>query len=85
MLHLKNELHPMNKLKTCWESLDVTITANKRELVLGLAVCTLSGLVAGMLLSPKKHVTIGSNNGSSNCIQKDQPLPVLEDEGEGEE
>ena len=54
------------KLEKFWNSLDRTILVNKRELVLGLTVCTLAGVVAGILLSPRKTVTIGSNNGNNN-------------------
>lgn len=54
------------KIKACWKSLDRRIIVNQRELVLGLAVCTLAGIVTGIMLSPKKNVTIGSNNGSNN-------------------
>ena len=49
-----------------WKSLDRRITVNQRELVLGVAVCALAGIVAGIVLSPKKCVTIGSHNGSNN-------------------
>ena len=35
-------------------------------LVLGLAVCTLAGVVTGIALSPRKNVTIGSNNGNNS-------------------
>ena len=54
------------KLEKFWSSLDRTILVNKRELVLGLTVCTLAGVVAGILLSPRKTVTIGSHNGNNN-------------------
>ena len=54
------------KLEKFWSSLDCTILVNKRELVLGLTVCTLAGVVAGILLSPRKTVTIGSHNGNNN-------------------
>ena len=54
------------KLEKIWNSLDRTILVNKRELVLGLTVCTLAGVVAGILLSPRKTVTIGSHNGNNN-------------------
>ena len=54
------------KIQACWKSLDRKIIVNQRELVLGLAVCALAGIVAGIALSPRKTVTIGSNNGSNN-------------------
>ena len=54
------------KIGTYWKSLDRKITVNQRELVLGVAVCALAGIVVGIVLSPKKSVTIGSHNGSNN-------------------
>ena len=54
------------KLEKFWNSLDRTIVVNKRELVLGVAACTLAGVLAGILLSPRKTVTIGSHNGNNN-------------------
>lgn len=54
------------KITKCWNSLDRRIIVNQRELVLGVAACALAGVVVGLFLSPKKTVTIGSNNGSHN-------------------
>ena len=54
------------KLEKFWNSLDCSLIVNKRELVLGVTACTLAGILMGMLLSPRKTVTIGSNNGSNN-------------------
>ena len=54
------------KLEKFWSSLDCTILVNKRELVLGVAACTLAGVLAGIHLSPRKTVTIGSHNGNNN-------------------
>ena len=54
------------KLVKTWNSLNRTILINQRELVLGIAACTLAGVVAGILLSPRKTMTIGSNNGNNN-------------------
>ena len=56
----------LKKAKQLWTELDRTISVNQRELVLGAAVCALSGIVLGVFLSPKKTTTIGSNNGSNN-------------------
>ena len=54
------------KLEKFWNSLDRVIVVNKRELVLGVTACTLAGILMGVLLSPRKTVTIGSNNGNNN-------------------
>ena len=55
-----------NQLEKVWNSLDRSVVVNKRELVLGVTACTLAGVLMGMLLSPRKTVTIGSNNGNNN-------------------
>ena len=54
------------EIKAFWKSLDRRIIVSLRELVLGLAVCTLAGVVTGIALSPRKNVTIGSNNGNNS-------------------
>ena len=54
------------KINACWKSLDRRIVVNQRELALGLAVCTLAGIVTGIALSPKKNISIGSNNGNNS-------------------
>lgn len=60
-----------------WESFKATLTdttsMSKREFLLTIAVCILGGIVFGMLFSPRKVMTIGSNNGnnSGNCADKD--------------
>ena len=56
------------KIKEFWNDLDQTIPVNKRELVLGIAVLTLAGTLIGMLISPRKTMTIGSNNGNNNQV-----------------
>ena len=49
-----------------WEIFKETLTdqktMTKKEFLLIMAVCVLGGLVTGMLISPRKHVTIGSHN-----------------------
>ena len=52
----------MNRVKEYWNALNENITVNRRELVLGLAACTLAGLVVGLLLAPPKSLSIGSGN-----------------------
>ena len=56
----------LEKMKAFWNSLDNNVVSHQRELCLGVTACTLAGVLAGMLLSPKKTVTIGSNNGNNN-------------------
>ena len=73
------------KIKACWKSLDRRIIVNQRELVLGLAVCTLAGIVTGIMLSPKKDVTIGSNNGSNNSGNSGNGTVLPSDAGEAED
>ena len=73
------------KIKACWKSLDRRIIVNQRELVLGLAVCTLAGIVTGIMLSPKKDVTIGSNNGSNNSGNSGNVTVLPSDAGEAED
>ena len=63
------------KIAKCWNSLDRRIIVNQRELVLGVAACALAGVVVGLFLSPRKNVTIGSNNGSHNS-GNNAPLPA---------
>ena len=73
------------KIKACWKSLDRRIIVNQRELVLGLAVCPLAGIVTGIMLSPKKNVTIGSNNGSNNSGNSGNGTVLPSDAGEAED
>lgn len=73
------------KIKACWKSLDRRIIVNQRELVLGLAVCTLAGIVTGIMLSPKKNVTIGSNNGSNNSGNSGNGTVLPSDASEAED
>ena len=56
----------LKKIEKFWKSLDRNMTLNKRELFLGVTACTLAGILTGILLSPKKTVTIGSHNGNNN-------------------
>lgn len=48
------------------DSLTEVKTMSKKEWLLIIAVCLLLGIVIGMFLSPRKNVTIGSNNGNNN-------------------
>ena len=47
--------------------LDSSCTRTNRELVYGAVACTAVGMLLGLMLSPKKTVTIGSHNGNNNA------------------
>ena len=51
------------------EIMDETISMSKREFWLMTAVGVLGGILFGILISPKKSLVIGRNNGnnSGNC------------------
>ena len=57
-------------MKEKWELFKVSLTEiktmSKKEWLLTLTVCILSGIVLGMVLSPRKSITIGSHNGNNN-------------------
>ncbi|MCI9074337.1 MAG: hypothetical protein HFH10_00760 [Dorea sp.] len=53
----------IEKIKELWDELDAEAVVNKRELCLGLLVCTLAGILMGIMISPKKRVMIGCYNG----------------------
>ena len=57
-------------MKEKWELFKISLTEektmSKKEWLLVLAVCVLSGIVLGMLFSPRKTMTIASHNGSNN-------------------
>lgn len=48
----------MEEIKKYWEKLDGLMLIRKRELFLGGALCLMTGLTAGLLLSPRKTVII---------------------------
>ena len=62
----------MNRIKEYWNALNENITVNRRELVPGIAACTLAGVVIGMLMAPPKDITIGSGNNITAGIPEDE-------------
>lgn len=48
------------------ESLSDVQMMSKREFLLTIAVCILGGIVFGMLVSPRKNMVVGSNNGNNS-------------------
>ena len=69
------------KLKKAWEDTATPITVNKREMILEFALCALTGVVVGMLVSPRKNQTFGSyNTGAVN--NNTQPLAAADSDEE---
>lgn len=62
--------------------LDKTCVRTNRELVFGAVACTAVGILVGIILAPKKSVTIGSHNGNNNA---GSPSVKEEDETDTEE
>lgn len=52
----------LTKLEQYWIDLNETILVNKREMVLGMAVCALAGMLTGMLLSPRKTMSVSTSH-----------------------
>ena len=74
----------MNRIKEYWNALNENITVNRRELVLGIAACTLAGVVIGMLMAPPKDITIGSGNNITAGIPEDEKEEEAAEEQDGE-
>ena len=71
------------KLQKYWKSLDRNLIVNQRELLLGLTVCALAGVLTGILVSTRKHMTIGSYNGNGTFLpMEEEPEDAAEAEGE---
>lgn len=70
----------MKKLIAFKESLNEDIVKNKREYILTLLVCVLSGILFGMLFSPKRESTIGSFNGNGCFVKNPDDNDTTEDE-----
>lgn len=56
----------VRQLKEFWKNSNVEITVNKREMLLGITVCSLAGILIGILFGPKKTAMFGCHNGSNN-------------------
>ena len=52
------------KLAAFKESLNDDVIFNKKEYILTIMVCILGGILFGMIITPKKALTIGSFNGN---------------------
>ena len=68
------------KLKKAWEDTATPITVNKREMILEFALCALTGVVVGMLVSPGKSQPLGSYN--SGTVDNNTQLLTAADRDE---
>jgi len=68
----------MKKFNEFKESLKTDVVINKKEYLLTLSVCILGGILFGMIITPKKALTIGSYNG--NGWDNGYALPDDEDD-----
>ena len=75
----------ITKMKNFWTSLDETMIVSKRELFLGIVAVALAGLALGMIFTPKKTVTIGSNNSGNGCNCGNSGCDGCEDCGDEDE
>lgn len=66
-------------LKVFKESLAETVVMSKKEFLLITAVCILSGVVFGLLFSPRKDVMIGCLNGNSSANNHENSLRKAEE------
>ena len=57
----------IKKMKNFWTSLEGTTVISRRELFLEIVVCTLAGILLGIIFTPKKTTIIGSNNSGNGC------------------
>lgn len=66
----------MNKIKSWVKSLPEEVTLTKMDLVLTIGIGVLSGIIIGILTSPKGDRTMGCNNGNtenfynSDCLDE---------------
>lgn len=65
-----------NNTASALNHMDKTVDRTNREMIYGAIACTAVGVVIGMLLSPKKNMTFGCNNGNNCC----PPAEVPQDE-----
>ena len=69
----------LTKLEKRWNELNEMILINKQELVLGAAVCALAGMLAGMLLSPRKTKHVYTNHYAAGSDPEIQDADCPED------
>ena len=63
----------MKKIKEYLDSLDNDVLVNEKLLFFEFVASFLGGLVLGFLLSPKKNIKIGNNNGNKGVENETDP------------
>ena len=62
----------MQKIKEYLETLSESVTITKKEKLMTVAIAALSGMVLGMLLSPRKTTSICCGNDNGNYYPSDE-------------
>lgn len=62
----------MKKVKECLAALSEPVTMTKKEKVMTVALAALTGLVLGMLISPRKTTSICCGNDNGNYYPSDE-------------
>ena len=80
-MYLKGEIIIMKKIKEFFADMTETVSVTKLDGTLIVAIAALSGVIIGMLISPRKNAKYGCGNGTGmtriqnkNC-HKNQILP----------
>ena len=62
----------MKKVKECLAALSDPVTMTKKEKVMTIALAAMTGLVIGMLISPRKTTSICCGNDNGNYYPADE-------------
>lgn len=66
----------MKRISDFFKSIPSEVRLSKAELLLTVAVSALTGVVAGMLISPRKEQRYGCNNGNNFVLPEDDDMDV---------
>ena len=64
-MYLKGEIIIMKKLKEFFADMTETVSVTKLDGTLIVAIAALSGVIIGMLISPRKNAKYGCDNGTT--------------------
>ena len=64
-MYLKGEIIIMKKIKEFFADMTETVSVTKLDGTLIVAIAALSGVIIGMLISPRKNAKYGCGNGTT--------------------